>query len=250
MTAQPKYRLIADSLLRDVLSGRYPVGSLLPTESELMGFYGVSRHTVRSAIQNLKSRSIVSSRQGKGSTVISDGSRLALVEQVQSIEELIEFAQENRRKILGSRVLTADQEMAERIGCGVGRRILEVNMLRSSTGPHARPLAHLTLWTDALFESALVDFERKDKAIAQIIEEWFGLRIGVVYQTVWAETLDAKSAALLGSNKGGAALVVERKYAESQDRPAHIVARSICAEGGLTLVSTFVARAKSSTQKT
>ena len=77
--------------------------------------------------------------------------------------------------------------------------------------------------------------------IGQIIEERFGLRIGLVTQTVWAETLDAKSAALLGSTMGGAALVVERKYSESQDRPAHLIARSICAEGGLTLVSKFVA---------
>ena len=241
MSVQSKYSLIADSLAQDVLSGRYPVGSPLPTETELMGFYGVSRHTVRSAIQNLKSRGIVSSRQGKGSTVISDGSRLALVEQVQSIDELIEFAQETRRRFLASRVVTADQEMASRIGCGVGRRILEVSMLRSTTGPDPRALAHMTLWTDALFESALGDFEREDRAVAQIIEERFGLRIGLVTQTVWAETLDAKSAALLGSTMGGAALVVERKYSESQDRPAHLVARSICAEGGLTLVSKFVA---------
>ena len=39
------------------------------TENELMRAYGVSRHTVRAAVQDLKSRGIVSSQQGQGSKV-------------------------------------------------------------------------------------------------------------------------------------------------------------------------------------
>ncbi|WP_342352968.1 GntR family transcriptional regulator, partial [Methylobacterium frigidaeris] len=38
---------VARDLRAGIASGRYPIGSLLPTELELCEQYGMSRHTVR-----------------------------------------------------------------------------------------------------------------------------------------------------------------------------------------------------------
>ena len=45
------YLEIADKIKNDIISGKYPVGSLLPTETELEALFQVSKITVRKAIE-------------------------------------------------------------------------------------------------------------------------------------------------------------------------------------------------------
>ena len=49
---------LANKLARRIATGRWPVGSLIPTELELMQKEGVSRNTVRAALAELVSRAI------------------------------------------------------------------------------------------------------------------------------------------------------------------------------------------------
>jgi DNA-binding GntR family transcriptional regulator len=53
-----------------ILSGAVPPGERLPTEAELCDRYGVSRITVRAALRSLQDVSYISTRQGRGSTVL------------------------------------------------------------------------------------------------------------------------------------------------------------------------------------
>jgi len=53
-----------------ILSGAVPPSARLPTEAELCERYGVSRITVRAALRSLQDAGYISTRQGKGSTVL------------------------------------------------------------------------------------------------------------------------------------------------------------------------------------
>lgn len=57
---------LAAALLARVEAGEWPTGMRLPTQTELAGSYGVSRHVVRGAIELLEQRGAVESRQGSG----------------------------------------------------------------------------------------------------------------------------------------------------------------------------------------
>ena len=61
-----RYSTVAKDLMQAIASGRYPVGSLLPTEFELCDLYDVSRHTVRAAINQLLNQGLVSRRKRVG----------------------------------------------------------------------------------------------------------------------------------------------------------------------------------------
>jgi len=50
-----KYQKVKDGLKEDIISGKYQVDEKLPTESELMKQYSVSRYTVRRAVGDLES---------------------------------------------------------------------------------------------------------------------------------------------------------------------------------------------------
>src|SRR4051812_11155945 len=67
--AQPRYLALAESLSNSIKAGEYPIGTLLPTEEELCGKFGVSRHTIREAIRKLKDLGLVSRHQGVGTRV-------------------------------------------------------------------------------------------------------------------------------------------------------------------------------------
>lgn len=66
------YLEIADKIKGEIISGKYPVGSLLPTETEMEELFGVSKITVRKAIELLATDEYVEKKSGKGTTVLSN----------------------------------------------------------------------------------------------------------------------------------------------------------------------------------
>lgn len=64
--AQPRYHVIASELQRDIATGRFALGSMLPAEHRLATRFGVSRDTVRKALERLEQRGVVVSRHGVG----------------------------------------------------------------------------------------------------------------------------------------------------------------------------------------
>jgi DNA-binding GntR family transcriptional regulator len=65
----PHYRLIYEALRGGITSGRYVAGDPLPSENELCADYGVTRPTVRKALDMLASDGYITRRQGRKSVV-------------------------------------------------------------------------------------------------------------------------------------------------------------------------------------
>ncbi len=66
---QPLYSQVAETLSAFIKLRQFPPGTLMPTENELMAVFGVSRTTVRQAIQQLESNGLAEKIQGKGTFV-------------------------------------------------------------------------------------------------------------------------------------------------------------------------------------
>lgn len=64
---------VVERLLGEIRTGRYPAGKQLPTESTLMGEFGVSRTVVREAISQLQACGAVETRHGVGTFVVGAG---------------------------------------------------------------------------------------------------------------------------------------------------------------------------------
>jgi DNA-binding FadR family transcriptional regulator len=60
----PAYRAISDSIRADILAQRLVPGDRLPVETELAERFGVSRSTVREALRELASQSLVETTRG------------------------------------------------------------------------------------------------------------------------------------------------------------------------------------------
>ncbi len=81
-----RHQQIAEALRREITDGRLPVGSALPSETELAAAHGVSRGTVRQALAALLAEGLIGSRQGARHLVLSTAPS-------QSFTELRSFAQ-------------------------------------------------------------------------------------------------------------------------------------------------------------
>lgn len=67
--APPKYAQIVTAIRRKIADGTYPPGSQLPSETQLVREFAVSRPTVVRALQVLQLRGIIDREHGKGSYV-------------------------------------------------------------------------------------------------------------------------------------------------------------------------------------
>ena len=64
-----KYVSIRQTLEREIISGSFPDGSLLPPEHKLAAMFGVGRGTLRLALKELRQQGFVESRRGAKSRV-------------------------------------------------------------------------------------------------------------------------------------------------------------------------------------
>ena len=65
----PLHQQVADLLRADIASGQLPPGQMLPSEHELSAIYGVSRQTVRQALDALSLAGLVCKHPSKGTVV-------------------------------------------------------------------------------------------------------------------------------------------------------------------------------------
>ena len=65
----PQYRKLYEILRRNIISGTYPEGSLLPSENDLCRIHNITRPTVRQALTALVNEGYIKKQKGKGSIV-------------------------------------------------------------------------------------------------------------------------------------------------------------------------------------
>jgi GntR family transcriptional regulator len=70
MARQPSYIKVYENLKRKIVEGEYLPGDLLPPEPTLEEQFGVSRTTIRKAVECLAREGYVSVKQGKGTSVL------------------------------------------------------------------------------------------------------------------------------------------------------------------------------------
>jgi GntR family transcriptional regulator len=67
----PLYHQIKETITRQIVSGRWRPGHELPSEADLCAHFGVSRGTLRRALDDLQNRGLIVRRQGRGTFVES-----------------------------------------------------------------------------------------------------------------------------------------------------------------------------------
>ncbi|MCS6892595.1 MAG: phosphonate metabolism transcriptional regulator PhnF [Rhodovarius sp.] len=123
------WRQIAQRIEARILSGQLAAGTRLPTEAELSRGFGVNRHTIRRAMEDLSMRGLVRVEQGRGSFVAEEVVEYPIGSRTRFSEIIRAQAREPSGRILRLKEVEADQRIAELLGLRRGRPVLVVERL-------------------------------------------------------------------------------------------------------------------------
>jgi len=137
------WRLIAEELRSEIVSGARVPGAKLPSEGELAERFGVHRNTVRQAVATLAAEHLVVSRRGSGNFVAE---HTVLVHRIGARTRLSDSL--GRRGRAAGRLLESavepvpPAEIAERLALGGGAGL----RLETVLAVDGRPLSRATHW--------------------------------------------------------------------------------------------------------
>ena len=208
---------LARHLTQQIESGHYPVGKTIPTEAELQQRFDVSRHTVREALRDLKIRGLVSARAGIGTVVRAKAPPTSFMQGAGTLEQLIQFGEATRMKLLGQESIVADAALAERIGARPGQELLRLSLLRHRPR-QPLPAGWVQIYLRPEHAEVVKRVEGAREPVLRLVERRFGTRIAEVVQQIVAATLTAEQARVLVTSAGKPALHVTRQYFDAQDR--------------------------------
>ena len=211
-SGEPLYLQVVRALKEEIVSGVYPIGSQLPTEEELCERFSVSRYTVREALRRLREDSLVSSRQGAGTTVVPPRSADSFVHEVTSINDLVAFATDVRFVIDTIEMVRIDRNLSSRTGIASGEEWLAVRGLRHATGRGGPPVCWTEVYVNREFAAIGRLLPRHRGPIFHLIEDLFCQSIVEVHQEIAAAPILPDLAAGLKVKAGSTALEVQRTY--------------------------------------
>src|SRR5580704_4991990 len=128
------YARVETVLASEITDGDLKTGDQLPTEDSLIARFGVSRITVRRAIQNLVSRGLVEIRRGKGTFVAAPKIMQDLKELSGFVEDMHALGRQPTARVIAKEIVTADAIVARQLALTRGERIVKIRRVRLADG--------------------------------------------------------------------------------------------------------------------
>ena len=141
-TPAPLYAQVETILASEITNRVLPPGGQLPSETELAERFGVSRSTVREAIQNLKHRGLIEIHRGKGTFVVEpkvsqDLTPLAghgRLETITPAGTRTAALGPPTAQTLGTTIVEAERSVARALNVTTGSLVVRIHQLRSAAG--------------------------------------------------------------------------------------------------------------------
>ena len=206
-----RYREISAKLQKDIRLGRYDIGNLLPTETELMARFSASRQTVREALRILMDQGLIVRRAGLGSVVIAAEPPVLFTHSVKSLGEWLRYSNETYRDVVGSRDLVADRKLAALLKCEPGKNWFLIEAVRRAD-QFAAPLGWAEIYVLRKFAGVVKRSDHGRAPVHEQIAKMYGQTTEYAQMEIFVRGMPASIAKALGVKSGSPALTVVRRY--------------------------------------
>jgi GntR family transcriptional regulator len=212
----PLHTQIREDLRGQITRGVFAPRQRLDSESQLMQRYGVSRITVRQALQTLEQQGLIIKVAGKGSFVAPERPSQDLTRLQGLAEAMAPQGHEIRNRVLAVRHESADTPVAQRLGLALGEPVVHLRRVRLVDGV---ALSLDLTWLPGAEGARIArgDLVRRDVFV--MLEQDLGLTLGHADLSIDAVAADAEVAADLGVEPGEALLRIERLTHTAHGRP-------------------------------
>lgn len=217
---EPVYYQIRRALLARIEGGEYTPGAQLPTEQELQEQFGVSRGTVRRALDELVFEGRIRRRSGKGTFVRE------LPPRVQT-EEVLSFTEQVRRRgllpstqlIAAAQIAAAEAEEVVRGAFGLEAHdpVLRIRRLRLGDD---RPLSLQTVY---LLPALCPGILERNLAQLMPLYEACGISIRAAEEVIRVVEVEGEEADLLRLGPGEPVVFRQRVSFAADGRPVEVL---------------------------
>jgi GntR family transcriptional regulator len=203
----PKYFQLRTILLDLIEGAELPVNAAVPSERELCQRYGLSRMTVRQAIDHLVAEGRVYRVPGKGTFVARPKLEMPL-RLVSFSEDMLTRGLHPGAVDITRRTVQATVTLARAFGTEPGTEIHVIERLRTADGdPMAVERAHIL----ASLAPDLLDRRLADRSLYGVLEAVYGIVFDAGDQIINAGVADATDARHLEIPRGSPVLLLERR---------------------------------------
>ena len=208
----PLYFQVAEQLERAIVDGSLVPGDRIANEVALADQLGLSRPTMRQAIQLLVDKGMLVRKRGVGTQVVHPPIKRT-VELTSLYDDLKRTGHDQRTTVLVREVVPADEVTAAQLKVAEGSPVWQLERLRSVDG---EPLALMRNFVP----QSITDLTAVDFAVTGLYEHFRtqAIHLRVAHQTISARRVETSEARLLGCRKGDPVLTMERTSFDDKGR--------------------------------
>lgn len=196
----PIYYQLMEILRDEIEKGQYKPGDALPSENELTIRFGVSRPTVRQAVNELVREGLLYRIKGKGTFVAQPKIVQDFFQKLLSFaEEMREKGLEHRTEVLGLDVRLPQQSVSEHLRLPYGRKIIRLERVRFI---NEEPIVHVTSYIPWDYFPGMEALDFTNLSLYQVMEERWGARVSMARRWLEAVPATARSAGVLKIREG------------------------------------------------
>ena len=204
---QPLYDQLVD-ILTEKIEHEYRPGDLLPSERELSKYYGLSRTTVRLALQELERLGLVVRQHGRGTFVADRSVQATNLSQTYSFtDQMREMGRDPSTTILEFAEIDADKNLAEKMRVRMGDKLFKIERLRCADG---MPMMVERTYMPVRKFMSLKRSMLEHASLYTVIEQVFHEKIRVAEEEFFASIARPADAHLLGIGEGAPVLDLVR----------------------------------------
>jgi len=200
----PLYFQVSSRLEAAIRSGDIPSGARLENEIAIGQRLGLSRPTVRRAIQELVDKGLLVRRRGIGTQVVQ-GQVTRQVELTSLYEDLQTAHHEPGTRVLAHEIVQATDTIASGLGVQAGDDVVYIRRQRSTDGI---PVAVLENYLPEEFRDITTE-QLEQRGLYQLLRAR-GVAIQIAKQKIGARRVHGDESELLDIEKGGPVLTMER----------------------------------------
>jgi len=208
----PLYFQVAQHLENMIESGELPMGTRLENETDLADQAGLSRPTMRKAIEYLVGRGLLVRKRGIGTQVVQ--AKVTREVGLTSLyDDLAKSGRKPSTKVISFRTEPASDALAVELGIAAGTPVYVFERLRYAD---AEPLALMRNHVPAHLAS-LGPGELETQGLYNVLRG-SGITLRIAKQSIGARAATAAEARALGEAKGAPLLTMERSAYDDQGR--------------------------------
>ena len=210
------YLRVETVLAGEITNGELKAGDQLPPEDRLIARFGVSRITIRRAIQNLVSRGLVEIRRGKGTFVAAPKITQELTELSGFVEDMHAIGRKATARVIGKEVVTADATVASELALTKGERLVRIRRVRLADGI---PLSFDETFLPLEIGKKIITDDLKVEPIFSLLERKYNVPLVEADYKLDAVAAESEVAAALRVKQGSPILRIERTSYSTGSRP-------------------------------